>query len=83
MDFRLRCARASGPWGVDLYSHNGVGNLTNFDRTAGGVTTSRVLGDAANSNRILVTLLNGVTERSFIYDAAGNVTGDNRGVGGR
>jgi hypothetical protein len=42
-----RLQNADGPWGSDLYSHNGVGNLTNHDRTAGGVTTSRVLGDAA------------------------------------
>ena len=77
-----RLQNADGPWGQDIYQHDGVGNRTQFARTFAGTTTTRIFGYPANNNRLALTTIGGVTERSFTHDAAGNMTGDNRGAGG-
>jgi RHS repeat-associated protein len=76
-----RLQNADGPWGQDVYQHDGVGNRTQVARTVAGVTTTRVFAYGATNNRLNSVLNGAVTERTLTHDAAGNITGDNQGTG--
>jgi hypothetical protein len=45
-----RLQDATGPWGTDLYYHDGVGNRTQFSRTVAGVTTARTYSYGGTNN---------------------------------
>jgi RHS repeat-associated protein len=77
-----RLQNADGPWGQDIYYHDGVGNRVGQTRTVAGVATVRNYGYSGFSNQIVNATVGATTERSFTHDASGNLIGDNRGAGG-
>jgi RHS repeat-associated protein len=69
---------ANGPWGAKTFYYDGVGNRTQEISTVSAVTTTRVLGYGATSNRIETITIGAATDRAFVYDAGGNITSDTR-----
>ncbi len=67
---------ASGPWGADTFSYDGVGNITSHVNVLGGVTTDNQAGYAPTANHMAGIVQNGSPVRSFTYDANGNVETD-------
>lgn len=67
---------AYGPWGDITIFVDGVGNITHNILEYGGVTTTSVLSYANSSNRLSQITTNGVTDRVFATDSAGNITTD-------
>ncbi|WP_208353054.1 RHS repeat domain-containing protein [Pseudaestuariivita rosea] len=77
---REMLSSADGPWGEQDYTYDGVGNRVSFAATVGGVTETDTYRYPATDNRLAA--ISGATSRTFTYDAAGNVTYDNRTGGG-
>jgi YD repeat-containing protein len=69
-----RLSSADGPWGQSTFSYDAVGNRTWHVNTVGAVATTRVQLYPANSNRMTDMTENGLQFRTFIHDAAGNIT---------
>jgi hypothetical protein len=69
---------ASSVWGASNYYYDIGGNRTYDINATGGVTTTKTTYYDTISNHMTGTW-NGTTQlRSFSYDAAGNITNDNR-----
>jgi hypothetical protein len=77
-----RLQNADGPWGQDLYYHDGVGNRTQFSRTVTGATTTRIFTYGGSNNLNYGVTIGAANDRVFTYDASGNQTADNRGAAG-
>lgn len=73
-----RLTQASGLYGTEAYSYDGVGNRTDRSLTAGGSTMTEMLTYDTDSNR-LEAVVGTAAVRSFSYDAAGNTVLDLRG----
>ena len=71
-----RLQDADGPWGALDYSYDGVGNRLTELLTVSGTTTTDTYSYTGTSN--LLQSVAGGSTRGFTYDAAGNVTYDNR-----
>jgi RHS repeat-associated protein len=69
-----RLARAEGPWGLNTFTYDAVGNRRRDTTPA----AARVATYAANSNRITGMTENGAALRSYTYDGAGNIITDTR-----
>jgi RHS repeat-associated protein len=72
-----RLAQADGIWGTLTWTYDGVGNRTSEVLTSGSTTTN-VFNYPSTSNRLSNIMQGATTVRSFTYDAAGNVTDDDR-----
>lgn len=66
---------ASGPYGALAYTIDGVGNITQRVKN-NGTTITDVYGIATGANRLTGVTTNSIPSRSFISDAAGNITED-------
>lgn len=64
-----RLQNADGPWGQDVYNHDGVGNRTSFSRTLSGVTTARTYGYGATNNLNFDVRIGAAFDRVMNYDA--------------
>ncbi|NSX55970.1 RHS repeat domain-containing protein [Parasulfitobacter algicola] len=73
---REMLSSADGRYGEQDYTYDGVGNRVSFAATVGGVTETDTYSYPLTDNRLAA--ISGATSRSFTYDAAGNVTYDNR-----
>ena len=69
-----RLAVANGPWGLDTFSYDGVGNRL----THASGSSNRIATYALNANRLDSLTENGATLRSHSYDGAGNTIADTR-----
>ena len=69
---------ADGAWGELDWLYDGVGNRTQQMSYAGGVTETDVYTYPATSNRLDQIVFGSGGGRTLTYDAAGNVTFDNR-----
>ena len=71
-------ASGDGAWGELDWQYDGVGNRTQQMSYAAGATTTDIYGYPADSNRLTDIVSSTGSTRSLTYDAAGNVTFDNR-----
>ncbi len=69
-----RLATASGAWGANSFSYDGVGNRLGDVRTG----LNRQSTYAATSNRLTQMTQNSALFRSYTYDGAGNTLTENR-----
>lgn len=74
-----RLTSASGGYGSQLFGYDQVGNRLYSDITRNGVNTLQNYTYDPGSNRLL-NVDDGVSVRTFQYDAVGNVIGDDRGA---
>ncbi|MCC0010926.1 MAG: hypothetical protein H6875_10820 [Hyphomicrobiaceae bacterium] len=74
-----RLQNADGAWGSKTFYYDGVGNRIEERATPpGGSQTISTLDYPATSNRVTDITQGATTVRSIGYDAAGNITSDNR-----
>jgi RHS repeat-associated protein len=73
-----RLQNANGAWGQSTFYYDGVGDRTYDINTVSGVTTTKIQGYPASSNRMANMSVNGTTSRTFLYDGNGNITSDAR-----
>ncbi len=78
-DLLNRLENASGDYGNQSFSYDGVGNRLSLTRVVSGETSTEVYSYDANSNRLLSVDTDGVV-RTLQYDAAGNIVSDDRGA---
>ncbi len=74
-----RLTSASGAYGAQSWTYDGVGNRLSENSTpVGGSLTARTYTYPTTSNRISSTVIAAATERAFTYDGAGNIASDTR-----
>ncbi|GJD99630.1 RHS repeat-associated core domain-containing protein [Methylobacterium isbiliense] len=73
-----RLLTATGPYGSLGWSYDKVGNRLSEARTLAGTTTTQSYAYPTSSNRLRSVSQGGTALRSFLYDAAGNLTSDTR-----
>ena len=77
-----RLTEASGGYGQCSFTYDSVGNRTQKQTVLNGDTeTETYTYPPPGSGNRLLSVDNGATTRSFSYDAAGNVTNDDKGTG--
>ena len=69
---------SDGLWGSYDYAYDGVGNRVSFTETVGGTPNIDLYTYPATSNQLQDIVLASGGIRTLTYDAAGNVTYDNR-----
>ncbi|WP_139212301.1 RHS repeat-associated core domain-containing protein [Jannaschia pohangensis] len=78
-DARAMLSGATGPYGSLLFGYDGVGNRTSLMSTpAGGTMVTDAYIFPTDSNRLIRIDEDGMPRRTFLHDAAGNVTYDDR-----
>ena len=77
-----RLTEASGGYGQCSFTYDAVGNRTQKQTVLSGNTETEIYAypPPGSGNRLL-SVDDGATTRSFSYDAAGNVTNDDKGTG--
>lgn len=70
---------ASGTWGNQSYTQDGVGNRTADIFNDGTTTTTKSLTYPSTNNLVQSVTQSASTLRTFSYDGAGNIIADNRG----
>ena len=78
-DLLNRLEDATGDYGNQAFTYDGVGNRLSLTRLVDGNTSTEVYTYDTNSNRLLSVDKDGVV-RTLQYDAAGNVVSDDRGA---
>ncbi len=74
-----RLNSATGAYGAQSWTYDGVGNRTSDTSTpVGGSLTARSYTYPATSNKLSSTVIAAATERAFTYDGAGNIASDTR-----
>ncbi len=74
-----RLTSASGAYGAQSWTYDGVGNRLSENSTpVGGSLTARSYTYPATSNKLSATVIAAATERAFTYDGAGNIATDTR-----
>lgn len=74
-----RLQNAGGGWGDLTFYYDEVGNRTFRILEDGGTTTTERHYTESASNRLEEVEVNGVTDRLFTHDAAGNIISETRG----
>lgn len=75
---REKLAGADGAWGEFDYGYDGVGNRTSLTSLISGTSTLDLYSYPPTSNRLQSIASGSSSMRTLTYDAAGNVTYDNR-----
>ncbi|CAE7822337.1 wapA [Symbiodinium microadriaticum] len=78
-DLLNRLEDATGDYGNQSYTYDGVGNRLSLTRVVGAESSTEVYSYDSNSNRLLSVDKDGVV-RTLQYDAAGNIVSDDRGA---
>jgi RHS repeat-associated protein len=73
-----RLASAAGAWGTLAYGYDLVGNRSSETRDDGTGPVTGAYNYPATSNRLATVTQGAATVRSLSYDAAGNITADDR-----